>query len=305
MRINLLLKFTSFVRARRHFYFWTLGWRTYGAFVESESRIKTSPSICRCDSNHSYYREYTTTPPPFTPSFNPPSYSSRNARTCNVNDSRYVTTARKIMTDDGLQYIAVPCFIRVLFPCVFVGWSMKEEGREFANFFTNVTRIELSNEKLLFRIFMQIERFCSDLRRILIDKICLRLITRRNASIVVPRKQSFVLPTEYLTPLSFIFCIFFFIYKGTSKSSLKLRIAVKLRRSLVTARVLEKSWRMKRRKRKRSFARYRRVQHTIFFEPLTRYKRCLLVLTSIHWKGSQEERSEEEEKVPCGSERTS
>lgn len=118
---------------------------------------------------------------------------------------------------------------------------MKEEGREFANFFTNVTRIELSNEKLLFRIFMQIERFCSDLRRILIDKICLRLITRHNASIVVPRKQSFVLPTEYLTPLSFIFCIFFFIYKGTSKSSLKLRIAVKLRRSLVTARVLEKS----------------------------------------------------------------
>lgn len=86
---------------------------------------------------------------------------------------------------------------------------MKEEGREFANFFTNITRIELSNEKLSLRIFMQIERFCSDLRRILIDKICLRLITRHNVSIVVSRNQSFVLRTEYLTSLRFIFCIFF------------------------------------------------------------------------------------------------
>lgn len=86
---------------------------------------------------------------------------------------------------------------------------MKEGGREFANFLTNVTRIGLSNEIFLLRIFIQIKRFCSDLRRILIDKICLRLITRHNASIVVPRNQSFVLPTEYLTPLRFIFCIFF------------------------------------------------------------------------------------------------
>lgn len=95
MRINLLLKFRSFVLARRHFYFWTLGRRTYGAFVESESRIKTAPSICRCDSNHSYYREYATTPPPFTPPFNPPSYSSRNAPTYNVNDRRCATTGKK------------------------------------------------------------------------------------------------------------------------------------------------------------------------------------------------------------------
>lgn len=29
--------------------------------------------------------------------------------------------ARKIMTDGGLQYIAVPCFICVSFPCVFGG----------------------------------------------------------------------------------------------------------------------------------------------------------------------------------------
>lgn len=29
---------------------------------------------------------------------------------------------------------------------------------------------------------------------------------------------------------------------------------------------------------------YRRVQHTIFSGPLARYKRCLLLLTSIQWK---------------------
>lgn len=31
---------------------------------------------------------------------------------------------------------------------------------------------------------------------------------------------------------------------------------------------------------------YRRVQHTIFSGPLARYKRCLLLLTSIQWKSS-------------------
>jgi hypothetical protein len=35
-----------------------------------------------------------------------------------------------------------------------------------------------------------------------------------------------------------------------------------------------------------SFARYRRVQHTIFSGPLARYKGCLLLLTSIQWKSS-------------------
>lgn len=48
--------------------------------------------------------------------------------------------------------------------------------------------------------------------------------------------------------------------------------------------------------RKRWFARYRRVQHTIFFEPLTRYKRCLLVVTSIQWRGSQWKRGGRGEK---------
>lgn len=96
MRINLLLKFTAFVREPcRHFYFWTLARRTYGAFLESENRIKKKP-------RHPYavatlIIAIIATPPPFTPPFfNPPSYSSRNARTCiNVNDSRCATTGEK------------------------------------------------------------------------------------------------------------------------------------------------------------------------------------------------------------------
>lgn len=128
MRINLLLKFTAFVREPcRHFYFWTLARRrTYGAFVESENRIKKKKKPHHPYAVATLIIAIIATPPPFTPPF-----LTRHPILLAMHE-RYIKTlmtrgalslARKIMTDGGFQYYSSLFFffffIYLPFSCVY------------------------------------------------------------------------------------------------------------------------------------------------------------------------------------------
>lgn len=99
MRINLLLKFSALCDGTVSvdiFFFYFVAVHMEPT-VESVERIKPPrhPYAIRCGSNHSYYREYDTTPPI------PPLLLTRRSillatrGTYNVNDPRRVTTGKK------------------------------------------------------------------------------------------------------------------------------------------------------------------------------------------------------------------